>query len=76
MKPLIMSYLSIAGMLAFTTFPVLVPAIITADLRDPGGSRAGPGGRRRHRLIPPRGKPTENVSDTAKSSSHHITDDA
>jgi hypothetical protein len=25
-----MSYLSIASMLAFTTFPVLVPAIITA----------------------------------------------
>jgi hypothetical protein len=30
MTPLIMSYLTIAEMLAFTTFPVLVPAIITA----------------------------------------------
>jgi hypothetical protein len=30
MTPLIMTCLSIAGMLAFTTFPVLVPAIITA----------------------------------------------
>ena len=30
MTSLIMTYLTIAGMLALTTFPVLVPAIITA----------------------------------------------
>jgi hypothetical protein len=30
MTSVIMTYLTIAGMLAVTTFPVLVPAIITA----------------------------------------------
>ena len=30
MTSVIMTYLTIAGMLALTTFPVLVPAIITA----------------------------------------------
>ena len=30
MTSLIMTYLTIAGMLALTTFPVLVPALITA----------------------------------------------
>jgi hypothetical protein len=30
MSSVIMSYLTIAGMLVLTTFPVLVPAIITA----------------------------------------------
>ncbi len=30
MTSLIMTYLTIAGMLVLTTFPVLVPAIITA----------------------------------------------
>ena len=30
MTSLIMTYLTIAGLLALTTFPVLVPAIITA----------------------------------------------
>ena len=30
MSSVIMTYLTIAGMLALTTFPVLVPAIITA----------------------------------------------
>ena len=30
MTSVLMSYLTIAGMLALTTFPVLIPAIITA----------------------------------------------
>jgi hypothetical protein len=44
MTSVIMSYLTIAGMIVLTTFPVLVPAVITAGhavmRRTPGPARA------------------------------------